>query len=173
MATTTRPKRAISTRSTVRTTKKDDTDELAQKLKTNLKISEPTTKPRRPAAPQTSSRSKIPKPVIVDAPRSTTASREKEVKDAMGVVNTVLQHLSTAIGCKWTASSAKKNGDTEAMATTTALAGSARTALATIRRGGGNSMGAARADVEKAAASMLGKLVQTEMASPSPTLSYW
>ena len=154
----TKARRAPPTRTAIRTRKKDEADELAQRLEANLKISEPlgATKLRRPVATTSTLRTKIPKPIT--AKEAGTA--EKKVKNAMGAVNTVLQHLTTAMGCKWTATSAKKDGDVDAVATTAALAASARSALMIIRKSGSV---AARLDVERAALGLLGKLVQTEM----------
>lgn len=161
MATTTaaaKSKRPPPTRTTTRMKKKDDADELAQRLETKLKISEPTTtKPRRAAPAASSSKTRIPKPAATE-----TNVSDKQLKDAMGAVNTVLQHLTTAVECKWTVSEAKREEDADAVSTTAALAVSARSSLKTIRKGGD---GSARIDVEKAALGVLAKLVQTEMAS--------
>ena len=163
-----RPRRGTTVRSTSRTRKKDDTDELAKKLETNLKISEtvpvPTTKSRRTVTTvvASSSKTKIPKRATATTSAPEVCDVEKQMKDAMGVVNTVLQHLTTAIEHKWTVSLARKGGDVDVISTTSTLVSSARNALATIRKG---CDGLPRLDVERAALGLLGKLVQTEMVS--------
>ena len=139
---TTRLKKPLASRTNVKSEK--DVAELANRLASGLKITDDTIPRKGPSNKTKSSK------VAAKSPEECRAL-------AMRSVNSVLQSLTSAVQAGWkaTTSRASLSYTTTGMSL---LATTARTSLATLR---GLSTGSV--DVERAALSVVGKLVALEM----------